>query len=443
MSEPTTESLRELTGAPDLTEPLVSDDAFQDLGVSPSPRPVWKRPVPKLMLIGILLMPIFGLAGLFLGISRQESPQRADAPEPEAAETPDSELAKELQQAKADIAALKSQMALEDQAYVAQRLPEAAPTHPLPEPADSSASAPVSPAPRATSTPAPTVSQRPATQPVRAAPTPTPRTEVNPQERWMRLARVGSYGGVMPEMPATQPVFSDSPPAMASAAPAILVAAEARILQEASLMLVAGTHSAGELATPVVAEGSPDDRFLVVLKEPLIDSQGNTAIPVGGALIVQVDGVSDTGMVRLSANQAQWQEEGGQRTLNLPKGAVLIRGDEGTPLIASKYGDPGDEIAAMDAAQFALGAIRRTSELYTRPNSRIETGSGTTVITEENPAPDILAGVLEGGTDALLDTMSDRNKVAIKALQERRRVAYLEAGRPVQVFVNQSLPIPL
>jgi hypothetical protein len=228
--------------------------------------------------------------------------------------------------------------------------------------------------------------------------------------------------------------------------PDILTAEEARILQPpaAPASLVAGTQSNGSLATPVILDSTAaGNNLLVVLSEPLVDSRGQVAIPAGGELVVQVEAFSDNGLVQLSATQAIWNDQGQARELVLPQGVIQIRGQGGTPLKAEAYDDIGPGIAAMDAGQFALGSIRRASELYTRPNTRVETGSGTTVVTAENPAPNVLAGVLEGGTDAILDTMTERNQRAIEELEQRPRIAYIEAGRPVQVFVNQSMQMPI
>ena len=131
-------------------------------------------------------------------------------------------------------------------------------------------------------------------------------------------------------------------------------------------------------------------------------------------LVVLVDRVSENGLVQLSATQAIWEEQGFQRELVLPSQTLLVRGNDGDPLIAENYGDIGGDIAAMDMGQFALGAIRRVGELYTRSDSRVQTGDGTTVITESNPEPNILAGALEGGSDAILDAISERNQQAIE-----------------------------
>lgn len=529
-TEPTLENLRELTGAPDLTEPLVSEADFDAEPIA-SARPLWKLPIPKLILIGLALLPVFALAGLFIAGGRK--PRLANPlTTPTDSETADEEVESrdaELEQAQAEIAALKAQMALEDQGQLEPsfssppRSTPATAARPTPPPTTTPASisstpprsrpAPPPPTPVSYRPPSPVTTPVTPRSPVVTA-TPRPEAVVNPADRWRELAQVGSYGTVTPaevgnesavsRQPTNQAEFTDLPapraiarsttispslevtahqssqpeavlqetPAFStsgtparsplpagslssmttaleaptSESPELLTAAEARILQATSKppVLVAGTQSAGELTTPVVLEGSVEDNhFRVVLSEPLTDHQGQVAIPAGGELLVQVDAVSASGLVQLSAVQAMWEEKGWQRELRIPEGFIQIRGHEGTPLIADQYGDLGPEIAAMDAGQVALGSIRRASELYTRPSTRVETGNGSTVVTEETPEPNLLAGVLEGGTDVLLETLTERNQQAIEELEQRPRIAYIEAGRPVQVFVNQTVQMPI
>jgi hypothetical protein len=516
LPEPNLDMLRDMMGAPNLVEPLVAEEAFSE--PVQSERPFWKLPVPKLVLIGSALVPVFALAGVFIVGSRQgDAPgTAATTPESSQAEAQPQTVEAELEQARAEIAALKAQMALEDQGVV-QTTTSGAPPRPTMTPVSPPAS--VAASPRSTpqpvaSAPPPTISARPAS-PAVSYPAPIPRLQpatatipvvsrpsavpaaltpaIDPVERWQQLAQVGSYGslplpeeegptepGSVPETvaqaqfayattlpPAPAPV---SPPESTAveemqefstaevpdlegvtdpeelSPPAILTIAEERILQPPSVptSLVAGTQSNGSLATPVILDSTAEgNNLLVVLSEPLVDSQGQVAIPAGGELVVQVEAVSDNGLVQLSATQAIWSDQGQARELVLPQGVIQIRGQGGTPLQAEAYDDIGPGIAAMDAGQFALGSIRRASELYTRPNTRVETGSGTTVVTTENPPPDVLAGVLEGGTDAILDTLTERNQRAIEELEQRPRIAYIEAGRPVQVFVNQSMQMPI
>jgi hypothetical protein len=226
----------------------------------------------------------------------------------------------------------------------------------------------------------------------------------------------------------------------------ILHDAEAQILAEPLQppALISGTQASGQLTTPVILN-TPEqsNRYSVRLSEPLMDNRGRVAIPAGSELLIQIDAVGGDRLVQLSAVAAIWEENGYQREVILPDQVIQIRGAGGHPLIAQGYGDRGGEIAAMDASEFALGAISRAAELYTRPNSRVQTNNSSTVITEENPAPNILAGALEGGTDALLDTLSERNQQAREELEARPQVLYLDAGTPVQIFVNTSMQLPM
>ena len=232
----------------------------------------------------------------------------------------------------------------------------------------------------------------------------------------------------------------------AQASPDVLSDAEARILEEPIQppSLMSGTYASGELTTPVVLnESEQSSRYVVRLNEPLMDNRGRTAIPSESDLTVEVEPVGDDRLVEISAVSATWQEGNNQQEILLPDAVVQIRGADGHPLIAQGYGDPGGEIAALDASEVALGAVRRASELYTRPNTRVQTNDNSTVVTEETPDPNILAGALEGGTDVLLDILSERNQQARDAIAQRPQVLYLEENTPVQVFVNASMQLPM
>ncbi|MEL6777778.1 MAG: hypothetical protein AAFO06_11020 [Cyanobacteria bacterium J06597_16] len=536
-----TEKLRHMTGAPDINQPLVTKDAFADVEVS-SQRPLWKLPLPKLTFIGLLLVPVFGFAGFFL-VGDRTSPQQAAIP-PDPIESDESPAKEEdntdLQKAEQEIAKLKSQMALDDQAYVKQTQRSSQPVAgqltnnttektPQSKPEPVRATAPIAPTMVSARSPSPTQSSPRivrSAEPISQNPSTTATAvQRDPFEQWQQLARLGSYGslpaseiaastdttnpdasettgiatGATPaayfaQTSATPPTYrsaifraeveGDSPvtesgstdskrpadierpvPSVLNKAaepdePAILTEAESRLLDEQDLneqsfneqnlseqsqtqALTVGGQAQGQLVTPVVLDSEGvEDRFLVVLSEALKDNAGRIAIPADSVLVVQVDRTSEDGLVQLSATQAIWEEQGLQRELVLPRRTILIRGEGGNPLMAESYGDSGGDIAAMDFGQFALGAIQRVGELYTRSDSRVQTGDGTTIITESNPAPDILAGALEGGSNAVLDSIIERNQRAIEKLENRPRIPYIASGTSVQVFVNQSMQMP-
>jgi hypothetical protein len=524
------ETIRQLTGAPDIHKPLVTQDAFADVNIS-SERPIWKLPMPKLGFIAVALIPIFGFAGFFL-VGNRGKQQQAAVPDNSSvtkAEPEGNVTATDLQQAEQEVATLKSKMALDDQAYVkhssqSAKTPAASSSEPKKERAVATSSS--KPETVAIRTSPPTMSYSPP-PPIQSSSSAVRRVEpvtqsdsvaklepVDPFEHWRQLAQLGSYGSIAAssadESSETESVAEGSEPFDKGAVPAayfsptsaisttyqpatfqeeaqseqlpdnsdqdgpvkpailekagqddlessdktdelpVLSEAEARILDEQSLgessqvrSLIAGGHSSGELVTPVVLDNEGvEDRFLVVLAEPLMDNTASIAIPEGSVLVVQVDRTSEDGLVQLSATQAIWEEQGLQRELILPSRTILIRGQGGDPLIAEGYGDSGGAIAAMDIGQFAIGAIRRIGELYTRSDSRVQTGDGATVITESNPAPNILAGALEGGSEAILDSISERNQRAIEKLEQRPQIPYIPANTQVQAFINQSMQMP-
>ena len=214
-------TLRQMTGAPDIHQPLVSQNAFADVNIS-SERPVWKLPLPKLMFIAIALVPVFGLAGFFFVGNRGAQQQATDLEKsPEAdSSTEVGEETTDLAKAEQEIASLKSKMALDDQAYIQRSSqPSQTPTASSQSPSSNTSSnrplPTAAPVRTAISTAPPTISYRPSppaiqtSTPVvspsrfaasRAEPTVQPTSSVaesrDPFEYWRQLAQVGSYGGI-------------------------------------------------------------------------------------------------------------------------------------------------------------------------------------------------------------------------------------------------------
>lgn len=513
MKEPTTDDLRALTGAP-ATEPSLLTAQEFSAEESRSPRPTWTKPLPKLMVVGILLTPVFVIAASFLvggGHSGSTGSTLTDGSTSARAKSDASTDAAE--QMRQENARLKSKAALDGQQQLEKQLAKqpngkAIPSAQKPE-ASKVPSQPSTPSTVAIHSAPPTLATAPVPQPAstRVSSTPVPAETIDPEQRWQQLAKLGSYGSVQPESTKTQPewtstsrsqtnlneatdavigktvtetprakitttsaVQEDSPVTWVgwhpdadsvvvptieadgeitptpSASPPILSAAEASILNGTATppaALMAGTSSPGVLTTPlVVDETKTADRFTVVLSQPLTDSSGKTALPANTRLVVQVESISETGRMQLSATTATWTQGGLAKELDLPPGVIQVRGANGKPLIAQQFADKGREIAALDSGQFLLGAVRGAAGQFTQSNTRVESNNNTTVVTQENQKPNLLAGALKGGTDAILDTLSERNRRAVEEIQKRSPIRYIKAGSPVQIFVNQSMLIP-
>ena len=555
----TTNDLRAITQAPTVEEPLVPEGEFPP-ELTRSSRPVWTKPIPKLALIGLLLIPVFGFAALFLaggGRFKQAQKNPSQPPLPETASQPET-VPEELTRLREENGKLKANAAIGDQNNLQDRSAKnGKPNQKSPRiPGRATANATNSPKsetppsqivrqaspPKLVSAPVSlaTSGYTPVVRPTAIKAKPNDQID-DPMQQWQQLARLGSYGSSTserssdsewsnasrslsnssgdqplstqtedsassesiptariaptsavqadtemmevarisdqpnPEQPElridqnrqvqadqtvlkatiaeTRPEISRSATQSLATEPPILKDAEAAILQEKIRQhsLIAGENTPGILATPVALDDlrSPNatrkaksDQFTIVLAQPLKDSTGQIAMPTGAHLLVQVDRFSKTGQVQLSATTAVWSENGLKKELTLPTGAIQVRGENGKPLIAKQLEDRGKEIAAMDVGQFLLGAARRSAQLFTRSNSQIQTGNGTTVVTENNPAPNLLAGALEGGTDTVLSSVQERNKQAIKDMEQRPNSRFIASGSPVQVFVNQSMQLP-
>jgi hypothetical protein len=312
------------------------------------------------------------------------------------------------------------------------------------------------------SMPKPAVQPSPVVQ-RRSEEPPAPAQEINPLERWIAAAQLGSHGqfSAIEETETTEADTASTQPAVQYAALSVPAKSkqqaapqtsevdfdeETPILQEQPRqLLMPGTGAKAVLATPFVWDGSEDtqsDLLSVVLAEPLLAADGTVALPAKTQLLVEARSLSESGLVRLAAISAIVQQDGQQYEVALPENVIGIRGSEGKPLIAQKLNDKGREVRRRDATRFALGAIGRATGLINRPRSEsVVSNSDGFSRSTQNDEPDLLAGILEGGADAILDDLDERNEEAISAIEQRPDILFLKAGTKVEAFVNQSAAV--
>lgn len=184
------------------------------------------------------------------------------------------------------------------------------------------------------------------------------------------------------------------------------------------------------------SENTNDSKFVVRLKQPLKNSDNTVALPAGTELLTQIRRIGESGMVHLEVVSVISLEDGKVKEKNLPKGALKIRSPQGKPLIASKFPNNGKAIAGMDTGLFVLGGISKAAELANRPESTLNI-NGNNVITQTNPRPNILTGVLEGGLTTVVPQITIRNQQAISEMNTRSNIWVIPGGKEVEVYVNQ------
>lgn len=347
-------------------------------------------------------------------------------------------------------------------------------TTPPPQPA----TRPVAPTPRtAPVQPSAPIQPRLTPQPVTADP-------VDPWEKWQQLAQSGTLGQlVVHTQPAARSTSRPSvtrrntigpartvSPGTSSPPPVVHVTptASTPIAHDNSLgtyvngytpvpgmrhpttqTVPIGTTATATVTTPILWPGDSSQatnsrapntpKYIVALDEPLTTSDERIVFPRSAQLIVTVAPMdTHSGVATLDVLAVLRDEQ----AYTIPPGQLHIRGQDGNPLVAQRFNDPGGAIFSMDAGLFVISGLANLGTILNRPRSSTVVNSdfqGT--VTTEYDEPNFIGAVLEGGAGALAERLAERNDQAIEELAERPSTWYLPAGTEVQLFVNQPLRI--
>lgn len=452
---PTPEELRNLARVPQPQQTFLTDEEF-DPELAHQPRAISGHPVVKLAVVAGSLLPIFVFAGMFLGSKRStqdgnQTNQAAVSPSPSPTmDKPQTDQREKLGQAEA-------QLALEKQRIELERMRKAPSTtkQPLQKPVTVAAAPPRSIAsPPPVSPPSYTPPQpipRIITPPTTAATMPQPAKPVN------HVAATPIQK--TPEWSKPRPIRKLEPPvdlaSIRSLETAEGIQPEVAVViarGKALRLMTTGTTAEGMLQTPIVinqfAESSKREQLNsteqveVVLSEPLQASDRSVALPAGTHVTAQVNSVSDNGLIKLDAISAVVSHNEQQTEIALPKGAIQIRGQSGEPLLAERRDDKRAKLAAKDTEMAALNAVQRVSGLYNRTDSDVIINNSNIVTSSRRSRPNVVAGVLQGVTESLLQQAAQRNERAIAELQKRPDLYYVKAGIPVEIYVSRAVQMP-
>ncbi|MFB2920331.1 MULTISPECIES: TrbI/VirB10 family protein [Aerosakkonema] len=219
--------------------------------------------------------------------------------------------------------------------------------------------------------------------------------------------------------------------------------------------LQVGTTASGFLITPVLKESgtttayskdinepsNPNaQRFAVRLESALSNPEGQPILNQGTLIVFTVASVGSNGWVNATAESVVFPDGSEYR---LPPGAIEIRGNGGEPLIAKKWDDKSREFFSQNANAFLFGALSNVGRVLNQPrsesyeyNSGLGFGLGRRSI--ERNSPNVLGTVLSGGFTPVLESIMQRNAMAIQEMRQRSNIWYVSAGKEVQIFVNQS-----
>ncbi|MBW4651707.1 MAG: hypothetical protein KME20_01405 [Kaiparowitsia implicata GSE-PSE-MK54-09C] len=172
------------------------------------------------------------------------------------------------------------------------------------------------------------------------------------------------------------------------------------------------------------------------MTEPVKDSANEIVLPEGTQLVVTAapggNGVAELTVVSVVV--------GGQE-FPPPSNALSVRGADGGFLMGRSTSRRST--VGRDTIRILTGAAQGASRLQNRSRSSTRvTTNGTVVESSENPAPDYLAGAIEGGMDRLIETIDERNNRATDEILADARQWQIRSGTQVRVFFNQSVQLP-
>lgn len=368
----------------------------------------WLTPGRKVAIVGVItLLPALGIGGVLNGLFFQSAARTGSSParaQPAATPPP------AVPAGGGELERLRAEVALADQRQMLERL-QGDKKRQAPPPATSRPRVLTAQAERTVLPPPPPPAQ------MSFAPRLLPPVAPSPSGNPVRLAYLGSSQ----DQPQAQPTRSNtpvlSPPAIAggsATAPARPVlqpqatsldpdlegAAEQRLPASATTGAIAATTLAvGVLERPILREqttqatnaATDDERYVVVLTEPVLTEAGEPVLPVGTRILAQVQRITANGLVSLVAVALRSSNR------EVPLQGVSIRAVGGLPLVANRQ-DRGGEVAGLDAGQALLKGAEEGLAILNRASSSTQSSgfggiSTTTTFGRPNPLAALGSGL--------------------------------------------------
>lgn len=189
-----------------------------------------------------------------------------------------------------------------------------------------------------------------------------------------------------------------------------------------------GETIAAQLETPIFwsADRAQTAAIAVV-------TQGSESIPTGAKVAVSMgDAKGDSSKV-VALSLTNIVVEGEAVAVN---GQTSITDEKGKPLEAKRKG-AGSKILPV-VAKTLLGAASTGAGIINRPNSVTSTSGSFTSSVSQSGENDVIAALVQGGTDALLGDLNKRNQAALQENQGRE-FFILKAGTVIRVTAIDAL----
>ena len=212
-----------------------------------------------------------------------------------------------------------------------------------------------------------------------------------------------------------------------------------------------GSSAEGEVTVPMIyaGEGGPlNGRSAVTLTSPLMDIDGQVALPEGTILITQLRSVSASNIVGLDVVAIVYEDRTGQvRQEELQLGVLEIRGEDNEALIAESE-DPGGSSLGSDLLSGLLSAAGRVGDYLISGDTSISTSSSSggditstsTTTTTNRDNNNVAAAALAGFFNPVAERVSERSQSDDDDLEPYLEI---EEGEDVSVYVVGLLEVAI
>lgn len=280
-------------------------------------------------------------------------------------------------------------------------------------------------------------------QPSRQSPLAFPTAASNaptkdPTQQWLLAANAGSFRSSVDESESEKPIKTNG--IEGGTGGATQVAQNTTINYNAKRVLV-GSTAEGRLETPI-AWGTGDagnQNYLVKLTKPLKASDGRDVLPVGAYLVVQLAESNGSGFAKLRGVSVLVNINGDTQEKQLPENAVLIMAKDGGFLKAESR--RGSNLGNNFISAIVAG-VAKAAEVQNRPITQVSSNSnGFSTSSTTNDQKDLSAAFGEGAFNSVLDNIKSSNVARSQQLSVREEVFVIDVGKPVQIFVNQTISL--
>ncbi|MBD2651180.1 hypothetical protein [Nostoc foliaceum] len=280
-------------------------------------------------------------------------------------------------------------------------------------------------------------------QPIRQSPLALPTAATNaptkdPTQQWLLAANAGSFRSSVDESDSEKPIKINGIEGGTGGATQV---AQNTTINYNALRVLVGSTAEGRLETPI-AWGTGDagnQNYLVKLTKPLKASDGRDVLPVGAYLVVQLAESNGSGFAKLRGVSVLVNINGDTQEKQLPENAVLIMGKDGGFLKAESR--RGSNLGNNFISAIVAG-VAKAAQVQNSPVTQVSTNSnGFSTSSTTNEQKDLSAAFGEGAFNSILDNIKSSNVARSQQLSGREEVFVIDAGKSVQIFINQTISL--